>query len=93
MFTRGIEENLLSQVGKAYGDLQESSFDADPDTLTQLQLLQQLCSSLAQWIEMVCLKGSMQGSMYRDMEIEFAPCLDKPKEQYGIDIQVRKRNP
>lgn len=71
-----------------YSDLYQSSFDADPDTLVHLQILQQLNSSLGQWIEMTCLKSNLSGSMYLDQEIEFGMNLRKPKEEFGIEIQV-----
>ena len=55
--------------------LYESCFDADTASLAQLSVLQQATASLSQWIEMVCLKSSLQGSMYLDTEIEFNPTL------------------
>lgn len=55
--------------------LYQSCFDADSSSLAQLSVLQQATASLSQWIEMVCLKSSLQGSMYLDTEIEFNPTL------------------
>ncbi len=72
----------------AYGRLHESSFDADPDSLAHLQLLQQLCSCVGQWIEMVCLRGNLQGDIYQNVEVEFAPILPEPMEEYSIEVQV-----
>ena len=40
--------------------LAESSFDADPASLSQLLVLQKMISNLAMWIEIVCLKSSLQ---------------------------------
>ncbi len=78
----------ISDVAQMYAGLYEASFDADADTLVQLQLLRRLNSSLAQWIEMICLKNSLQGSIYQDQGVEFAPNLPKPIEEYGIEIKV-----
>ncbi len=75
-------------VGEAFGQLYETSFDADPDTLAHLQLLQQLNSSFAQWIEMVCLKSSLQGDIYLDVEVDFGPILAKARDEYSLEIQV-----
>lgn len=77
-------------VAKMYGDLYQGSFDADPDTLLHLQLLQQLNSSIAQWLEMVCLKGNLQGALYQDVVITFIPSLKTPIEDCNIGIQVRR---
>jgi hypothetical protein len=82
----------FAEVARIYAELYQASFDADSDTLLQLQLLRQLNSCLSQWIEMVCLKSSLQGSIYQDQGVEFAPNLPKPKEEYGIEIQVKCPN-
>lgn len=80
--------NSARSVGDSYGALYESCFDADPDSLAHVQLLQQLCSCMGQWIEMVCLKGNLQGSIYQDVGVEFGPILPKPTEEYTIEIQA-----
>merc|ERR1719348_2356511 len=49
----------------------EASFDADSATLSLLTILQTGVASLATWLEMVCLKSNLQGSIYTDTEIEF----------------------
>lgn len=49
-------EGCSQQLARLY----ESSFDADTASLAQLSMLQQATSSLEQWIEMVCLKSSLQ---------------------------------
>lgn len=63
----------FNAVGQALTDLSCSSFDADQDTLSQLMIFQQLCHCLGQWIEMVCLKSSRQGSLFEDISIAFTP--------------------
>ena len=65
-------------------ELYVSSFDADPDTLTHVQILRQLNASLAKWTEMTCLKSSKQGSIYSDAQIEF--CLTGDHGEAGIDV-------
>lgn len=77
----------FSRVGTMFGELYETSFDADGDTLAQLHILQQLNISIAIWIESVCLKSSLQGSIYDEMDISFAPRLHRNLSDYGIDIQ------
>ena len=63
----------LTSVAASFGELYCSCFDGDADTLTQIHVLQHLCLCLSQWIEMVCLKSSRQGSIYEDIAITFAP--------------------
>lgn len=67
--------NDLGNVGTALGQLYVTSFDADVDTLAHIHTLQHLCLCLGQWIEMVCLKSSRQGSIFDDQAIEFTPTL------------------
>jgi len=75
-------------VASMYGGLYETSFDADNGTLAHVQVLQHICSSVSQWIEMVCLKSSLQGSIFSDSSVEFsANFLAKPVADYGVDIQ------
>ena len=50
----------LDSCSQQLARLYESSFDADTASLAQLSVLQQATASLAQWIEMVCLKSSLQ---------------------------------
>lgn len=54
----------FARLGAMYGNLYESSFDADPETLVHLQVTQHLCLCISQWIEMVCLKSSLQVPFY-----------------------------
>jgi len=63
----------FAKVGTAFGQLYEMSFDADPSTLAQLSILQQLNVSMSIWLESVCLKSSLHGSIYDEVEIEFSP--------------------
>ncbi|XP_023336904.1 integrator complex subunit 7 [Eurytemora carolleeae] len=56
----------LQTCAQAWTTLAESSFDADPASLSQLLVLQKMVSNLAMWIEIVCLKSSLQGSIYTD---------------------------
>ena len=78
----------FSEVGKMFGDLHQSSFDADPDSLAKLQFLHQLNSCMAQWTEMVCLRGSLQGSIYHDTAIELSVNLESSEEEYNITTKV-----
>lgn len=80
--------NEFNQVGKLYGDLYQASFDADPESLDHLQLLKQINSSVSQWIEMVCLRGSLQGSLHNDKTIEFVSNLDKVEADSSIENLV-----
>ena len=82
----------FNRVGSLYGALYESSFDADPDTLCHIQVLQHICLCLSQWIEMVCLKSSLHGNIFDEQQIEFTPSLslatnNQDLSDYGIDIQ------
>ena len=82
----------FTRVGSLYGALYESSFDADPDTLCHVQVMQHICLCLSQWIEMVCLKSSLHGNIFDEQEIEFSPPLSLATDNthvtdYGIDIQ------
>ena len=63
----------LSSVATSFGDLYSSCFDGDPDTLSQIHIMQHLCLCLSQWIEMICLKSSRQGTIYEDIAIAFSP--------------------
>ena len=63
----------LSTVATSFGNLYSSCFDGDPDTLSQIHIMQHLCLCLSQWIEMVCLKSSRQGTIYEDITIAFSP--------------------
>ncbi|TRY73744.1 hypothetical protein TCAL_00974 [Tigriopus californicus] len=74
-------------VSKMFSELYQTSFDADPVTLIQLQLLQQINASISKWIEGICLKSSLQGTIFQDLSVEFNPNLDKSKNDYGIEIQ------
>merc|ERR1712226_1409806 len=82
----------FNRVGSLYGALYESSFDADPDTLCHIQVLQRICLCLSQWIEMVCLKSSLHGNIFDEQQIEFTPSLslatnNQDLSDYGFDIQ------
>ena len=63
----------LQSCAQQWGILAESSFDADAASLSEILVLQKAISALAVWIEIVCLKSSLQGRMYADTEIEFTP--------------------
>jgi len=63
----------LQECGEMWASLAESSFDADLSSLAEVRLMEKAVNSLAMWIEIVCLKSSLQGSMYADTEIEFVP--------------------
>ena len=83
----------FSRVGSLYGALFESSFDADPDTLCHLQVVQHICFCLSQWIERVCLKSLKHGNIFDEQKIEFIPPLplvanNQDFKEYGIDIQA-----
>ena len=72
----------LRECGEGWARLAASSFDADAASLAQLTLLQQAMVSLASWLEMVCLKSSLQGSLYAHTEIEFRLL---PQDGAGVD--------
>ena len=72
----------LRECGEGWARLAASSFDADAASLAQLALLQQAMVSLASWLEMVCLKSSLQGSLYAHTEIEFRLL---PQDGAGVD--------
>ena len=72
----------LRECGEGWARLAASSFDADAASLAQLALLQQAMVSLASWLEMVCLKYSLQGSLYAHTEIEFRLL---PQDGAGVD--------
>ena len=74
-------------VGAMFGALYETSFDADNGTLAHLQVMQHLCQCVSQWIEVVCLKSSLQGNIFDDLDISFNPNLPKPASEYGIDVR------
>jgi len=65
----------FNNVGTSFNELYSSSFDGDADTLAHIHIFQHLCYCLGQWIEMVCLKSSRQGTLYEDMAIAFTPSL------------------
>jgi len=65
----------LQKCAGMWADLAEFSFDADSASLSLIRVLEKAITSLASWIEIVCLKSSLQGSMYADTEIEFVPEL------------------
>jgi len=56
--------------------LAEASFDADSPSQALLSLQQESVSSLATWIDMVCLKSPLQGNIYAHTQLEFKPDLD-----------------
>ena len=72
----------LRECGEGWARLAASSFDADAASLAQLALLQQAMVSLASWLEMVCLKSSLQGSLSAHPEIEFRLL---PQDGAGVD--------
>ena len=53
--------------------------------MAHLGVQQQSLSALATWIEMVCLKSPLQGSIYTDTEVEFQPSLGDHKP--AIELQ------
>eukprot|EP00090_Calanus_glacialis_P010805 TRINITY_DN19273_c0_g1_i1.p1 TRINITY_DN19273_c0_g1~~TRINITY_DN19273_c0_g1_i1.p1 ORF type:complete len:960 (-),score=369.63 TRINITY_DN19273_c0_g1_i1:206-3085(-) len=65
----------LSSCAAGWVRLAETSFDADSSSLALLAVQQQVMASTATWIEMVCLKSPLQGSIYTDTEVEFSPSL------------------
>jgi hypothetical protein len=80
----------LRECGESWGRLAASSFDADAASLSQLALLQQAMLALASWLEMVCLKSSLQGSLYAHTEIEFRPLQEDGAASAGshtIELQ------
>ena len=53
----------LRQVAESFSKLGQSAFDADPESLTHLQLQKQMALILAKSIESTCLRASQQGVM------------------------------
>ncbi|XP_071963479.1 integrator complex subunit 7-like [Antedon mediterranea] len=51
----------LRQLGSAYSALQQASFDADPKTLENLTVLQEICLLLAYIIDVLILSNPMYG--------------------------------
>lgn len=74
----------LNSVGNLFSELYSSSFDGDDDTLAHIHIFQHLCLCLGQWIEMVCLKSSRQGSLYDDVEITFKPNLIQDQDFHNL---------
>jgi len=66
----------LAECAANWAKLAESSFDADSASLAVLAVQQQGLASLGTWMEMVCLKSPMQGSIYTDTQVEFQPSLN-----------------
>ena len=64
--------------------LAQASFDADSQSQALLSLQQQTVSSLATWIDMVCLKSNLQGNTYHNTLLHFQPDLDT--EQLTIEL-------
>ncbi|EFX65676.1 hypothetical protein DAPPUDRAFT_264322 [Daphnia pulex] len=54
---------VLRQVAEALSKLGQSAFDADQESLTNLQLQKQMALILAQTVESICLRASQQGVM------------------------------
>ncbi len=71
---RGCVTDLMN-AGAAFNHLYSTSFDADANTLAHIHIMQHLCLSLSQWIEMVCLKSTRHGSLFGDSNIAFTPTL------------------
>lgn len=53
----------LRQVAETFSKLGQSAFDADAESLTNLQLQKQMALILAQTVESTCLRASQQGVM------------------------------
>ncbi len=78
----------LQDCSDGWGQLAASSLDADAASLAQLAVLQEAMGSLARWLEMVCLKSSLQGSLYSNTEIEFQlPALPEGATANTIELQ------
>ena len=72
----------LRACGEGWARRAATSLAAAAASLAQLTLLQQAMVSLASWLEMVCLKSSLQGSLYAHTEIEFRLL---PQDGAGVD--------
>ncbi|GLV38008.1 deflated [Carabus blaptoides fortunei] len=57
----------LKSCGELYWKLYQSVFDADPATLENIQILQQMCSLLEQSVDRICVAGSS----IRNIPVEF----------------------
>ena len=51
----------LGGCARAWENLAESSFDADAASLSLVLVIKKLIGSLALWVEVVCLKSTLQG--------------------------------
>ena len=74
----------LQDCANKWVKLAEASFDADSRSQALLSLQQQSVSSLATWIDMVCLKSNLQGNTYHNTLLHFQPDLDT--EQLTIEL-------
>lgn len=75
----------LTDCAASWASLAQASFDADAATLAMVGVEQQAMASLATWVEMVCLKSSLQGTIYTDTEVEFEPSLGG--HQPSVELQ------
>ena len=66
----------LQACANKWVTLAEASFDADGPSQALLSLQQGVVSSLATWIDMVCLKSPLQGNIYAHTQLQFKPDLD-----------------
>ena len=75
----------LADCAASWAALAQGSFDADAATLAMVGVEQQAMASLATWVEMVCLKSTLQGTIYTDTEVEFEPSLGG--HQPSVELQ------
>ena len=74
----------LRQVADALSKLGQSAFDADQDSLTNLQLQKQMALILAQAIESTCLRASQQGIMSVEDDL---PVVNKSVQTEHVSVR------
>ena len=82
----------LQACANKWVNLAQASFDADSQSQALLSLQQQIVSSLATWIDMVCLKSNLQGNTYHNTILDFKPDLDTDQttiELAGIIANIK----
>ncbi|XP_057376792.1 integrator complex subunit 7-like [Daphnia carinata] len=74
----------LRQVAEALSKLGQSAFDADPESLTNLQLQKQMALILAQTVESTCLRASQQGVMTAEDDL---PVINKTVQTEHVAVR------
>jgi integrator complex subunit 7 len=75
---------VLRQVAEALSKLGQSAFDADQESLTNLQLQKQMALILAQTVESTCLRASQQGVMTVEDDL---PMINKTVQAEHVAVR------